>query len=118
MFKKKTIKNKKNIFSFYFSYKNNIENLNRLLADQPQSPIDRAIWWIEYTIRNNGTKLYQSPMRHITWFQYLMLDVVITIIILVIILVCICAYLIQRMIKYSKSLPIELVTRGSKCKVL
>lgn len=77
-------------------------------------PVDRAIWWIEYTIRNQGTEHLKSTAKHISWFQYLLIDVVITFILITGSVVAFIAYLIQRLVRYSKSLPIEMVTRGSR----
>lgn len=106
------------MFTLIYRYKTNVINLKRLLLDEPLTTIDRAIWWIEYAIRNNGTKHIQNLMKNISWFQYLLLDVILTITITVIILVCVLVNIIKRLIKYSKSLPMEMVTRGSKSKIL
>lgn len=76
--------------------------------------VDTAIWWIEYTIRNQGTEHLQSTAKHISWFQYLLIDVTLTLSIITASLVAFFAYLIHRLVRYSKSLPIEMVTRGSR----
>lgn len=99
-------------------YKQNIEQLKTMVLDKPLSSIETAIWWIEYTIRHKGTNHLDSPMRKLTWFKYFMFDVLITIVCIITIVTLIIIYLINRMVQYSKSLPIEMVTRGSKCKVL
>ncbi|XP_058453428.1 UDP-glycosyltransferase UGT5-like [Malaya genurostris] len=98
-------------------YQSNMNKLNRLLADQPMSSLDRAVWWIEYVVRQEGTGHLRIPQ--LSWFQYLMLDVTLTVAVLATIVGLVIAYLIYRAIRYSKSLPFEMVTRGSrKCKLM
>lgn len=94
-----------------------MDKLNRLLADQPMDSLERATWWIEYVMRNEGTRHLRAPQ--LSWFQYLMLDVTLTVAVLATLVGLAAAYFIGRAHRYSKSLPIEMVTRGSrKCKQL
>ncbi|XP_055611679.1 UDP-glucosyltransferase 2-like [Uranotaenia lowii] len=96
-------------------YQSNMQRLAQLLADQPMSSLDRATWWIEYVIRNQGTSHLRTPT--ISWFQYLMLDVTLTIAALITLATLAVCYVICRAVRYSRSLPFEMVTRGSrKCK--
>ncbi|XP_046482544.1 UDP-glucosyltransferase 2-like isoform X2 [Neodiprion pinetum] len=55
-------------------YQSNSERIARLFKDRPLSPLDEAIFWIEYVIRNGGEPL-KSSGRHLNWFQYYLLDV-------------------------------------------
>jgi glucuronosyltransferase len=98
-----------------------MSNLKRLLLDQPisSSSVDRACWWIDYVLRHDGTKHLKSTMKNLTWSEYLLIDVVVAMIVMFAATVCSIAFAIQRLRVYSKSLPFEMVTRGSKkCKVL
>lgn len=80
--------------------------------------MDRAIWWIEYVMRNNGTKNLQTA-KNISWFQFLMLDVIITLMLIAAITIAVLIHYIIKLRRYSKSLPFEKITNGSrKCKVL
>ncbi|XP_053692065.1 UDP-glycosyltransferase UGT5-like [Sabethes cyaneus] len=97
-------------------YQSNIDQLNRMLADQPMSSLDRAVWWIEYVVRHGGTRHLRAPQ--LSWFQYLMLDVTLMVAVLATVAIWLITYLLSRAIRYSKSLPFEMVTRGSrKCKL-
>nr|AUC64289.1 UDP-glucuronosyltransferase [Plutella xylostella] len=58
------------------SYRDNIRALHTAMTDQPQSPLDRAVWWAEYVIRHKGAKHLRSAAANIPWSEYLMLDVV------------------------------------------
>uniref|UniRef100_A0A182V4H5 Uncharacterized protein n=1 Tax=Anopheles merus TaxID=30066 RepID=A0A182V4H5_ANOME len=98
-------------------YQENVNKLHRLLNDQPQTALERAVWWIEYVARNGGTK--PLHVRHLSWFEYLMLDVLIVVGVLASLACALIAYAIVRAVRYSRSLPMEMVTRGSrKCKMM
>uniref|UniRef100_A0A1B6DQ16 UDP-glucuronosyltransferase n=1 Tax=Clastoptera arizonana TaxID=38151 RepID=A0A1B6DQ16_9HEMI len=56
------------------SYKENMMKLSNLVKDEPQKPMEKAIWWIEYVIRNKGTPFRNSSLD-LYWYQYLMLDI-------------------------------------------
>lgn len=43
--------------------------------DQPMKPLDRAMYWIEYVIRNNGAKHLISDSTELNDAQYFLLDV-------------------------------------------
>ncbi|CAD0205764.1 unnamed protein product [Chrysodeixis includens] len=58
------------------SYKENIIKLRDRMHDQPQKPLERAMWWIEYVMRHGGAKHLRSPAAFITWREYLELDLV------------------------------------------
>ncbi|XP_072379437.1 UDP-glucosyltransferase 2-like [Diabrotica undecimpunctata] len=56
-------------------YKKNMERLRQMWTDQPMNSLDRAMWWIEYVIRYQGTTHLRSPIADISWIEYLLLDV-------------------------------------------
>ncbi|XP_013141486.1 PREDICTED: UDP-glucuronosyltransferase 2B14-like isoform X3 [Papilio polytes] len=56
------------------SYRNNIIRLRSLMQDQPQKPLERAIWWLEYVLRHGGAKHLRSPAANISWSEYLELE--------------------------------------------
>lgn len=46
----------------FFRYKEEAERLSVLYKDRPESPLSKAVYWVEYTIRHNGTKhIPQQP---------------------------------------------------------
>lgn len=57
-------------------YKENIKAISKLVLDQPMKPMDKAIWWIEYVIRNKGTPHFKTLAVNMSWFTYLLLDVI------------------------------------------
>ncbi|KAK4873157.1 hypothetical protein RN001_015186 [Aquatica leii] len=58
------------------SYKQNIVKLNKLVRDQPQTPLDKAVFWTEYVIRHKGASHLKSPMANLPFYQYYLLDVI------------------------------------------
>ncbi|XP_014370484.2 UDP-glucosyltransferase 2-like [Papilio machaon] len=57
-------------------YRNNIVKLRNIMNDQPQSPLDKAIWWTEYVIRNKGAQHLKSPTANISWIKYLEIELI------------------------------------------
>ncbi|XP_071339697.1 UDP-glucuronosyltransferase 2A2-like [Trachinotus anak] len=57
------------------SYKENAMRLSGINRDRPISALDEAIFWIEFTMRNNGAKHLRVQAHELTWYQYHSLDV-------------------------------------------
>ncbi|XP_069675801.1 UDP-glycosyltransferase UGT5-like [Periplaneta americana] len=68
----------------YPSYHRNAKRLSQLFRDRPQSALDTAIYWTEYVIRHRGAPHLRSAALDLTWYQYLLLDVILVIIALII----------------------------------
>nr|CAD7201415.1 unnamed protein product [Timema douglasi] len=58
------------------SYKENAKRISQLYKDQPETPLQRAIFWTEYVLRNNGAHHLRSSSADMPWYQYLLLDVI------------------------------------------
>ncbi|CAK1547656.1 unnamed protein product [Leptosia nina] len=52
------------------SYKENIVKLKNLMSDQPQTALERAVWWTEYVIRNGGAKHLRAAGANLSWTEY------------------------------------------------
>lgn len=59
-----------------FRYSRAIKRISALLHDQPATPVERAVHWIEYVIRHKGTPHLRSVAHDLNWFQYYSLDVI------------------------------------------
>ncbi|XP_069686791.1 UDP-glucosyltransferase 2-like [Periplaneta americana] len=82
------------------TYKENMEKLSNRLNDQPEKPLDRAVWWVEYVIKHKGARHLRSAAVDLMWYQYLLLDVIAFISVFII---TICAtYRIIRIIGLNK----------------
>ncbi|KAH9634399.1 hypothetical protein HF086_000225 [Spodoptera exigua] len=60
------------------SYRQNIIKLRSVIYDQPQPPLERAIWWTEYVLRHGGARHLRGPAANMSWAEYLELELVFT----------------------------------------
>ncbi|XP_072946255.1 UDP-glucuronosyltransferase 2B15-like [Epargyreus clarus] len=58
------------------SYRENLVKLRTLMYDQPQRPLERAIWWIEHVLRHGGGKHLRTPAANMSWVEYYELKLV------------------------------------------
>ncbi|XP_036622173.1 UDP-glucuronosyltransferase 1-2-like isoform X3 [Trichosurus vulpecula] len=58
------------------SYKENIMHLSALHKDRPISPLDLAVFWIEFVMRNKGAPHLRPAAHDLNWIQYHSLDVI------------------------------------------
>ncbi|XP_067874159.1 UDP-glucuronosyltransferase 2A2-like [Heterodontus francisci] len=59
------------------SYRDNMQKLSALHRDQPESPMERAIFWIEYVARHKGAAHLRSEFYRLPWYAYYCVDVMI-----------------------------------------
>ncbi|XP_037536825.1 UDP-glucuronosyltransferase 2A2-like [Nematolebias whitei] len=89
------------------SYKENMMRLSRIHHDRPMSPLDEAVFWIEYTMRNKGAKHLRVQAHELTWYQYHSLDVLSFLLIIVLLLMFIfiktCSFCFQRCCSRKKT---------------
>ncbi|KAG6460585.1 UDP-glucosyltransferase 2 [Manduca sexta] len=52
------------------SYRRNIDKLRQVMHDEPQSPVERAVWWTEHVLRHGGAEHLRSPAANMSWTQY------------------------------------------------
>ncbi|XP_078604051.1 UDP-glucuronosyltransferase 2C1-like [Branchiostoma floridae x Branchiostoma japonicum] len=57
------------------SYRETAARLSRLHRDQPQSPMERAVWSIEHVIKHGGLPHLRARAVELPWYQYYLLDV-------------------------------------------
>lgn len=48
-------------------YSINVKKLSGVLQDQKEKPVDRAIWWIEWLLRNPNIDSLQSPVQNLSY---------------------------------------------------
>lgn len=59
-----------------FSFKANATRMSRLMRDELVPGRDLAVYWIEHTLRHNGTKHLQLAGKDIPFYQRYMIDVI------------------------------------------
>lgn len=62
------------------TYYLNIRVMSDIFRTNQNTPLDTAIWWIEYVIKYKGAPHLQSHAKNIPWFRYLQLDLAFAII--------------------------------------
>ena len=80
-------------------YQRSVSRLSELIMDQPQHPLERAVWWLEYLLRHPHNPGMRPVTHDLSWPQYFLLDVMaafvfivtIPIIVLIKILRCCCS---------------------------
>ncbi|CAG9762358.1 unnamed protein product [Ceutorhynchus assimilis] len=58
-------------------YKTQVKYRQKLLLDQTDTPLDKAVYWTEYVLRHKGASHLQSPSRHMGVIEYYSLDVLV-----------------------------------------
>uniref|UniRef100_A0A6P7G6G8 UDP-glucuronosyltransferase n=1 Tax=Diabrotica virgifera virgifera TaxID=50390 RepID=A0A6P7G6G8_DIAVI len=57
-------------------YSQNAKKRSNLIRDRPVKPIDLAVYWVEYVIRNKDLSHMRVAALELRWYQYLLLDVI------------------------------------------
>uniref|UniRef100_A0A4W3GJ31 Uncharacterized protein n=1 Tax=Callorhinchus milii TaxID=7868 RepID=A0A4W3GJ31_CALMI len=60
------------------SYRENMRHLSELHRDQPETPLDRAMFWIEFVLRHKGAPHLRSASLDLPWAVYHSLDILAT----------------------------------------
>uniref|UniRef100_A0A671P1I8 Uncharacterized protein n=1 Tax=Sinocyclocheilus anshuiensis TaxID=1608454 RepID=A0A671P1I8_9TELE len=60
------------------SYKQNMQRLSKLHHDQPMKPLDHAVFWIEFVMRNRGAPHLRAQSFRMSWIEYHSIDVILT----------------------------------------
>lgn len=60
----------------FFRYKEAVLRAKMILEDQPLKGLDKAVWWIEYVIRQGDVSHLKSPAASMSFFEYFMIDAV------------------------------------------
>nr|QPA18386.1 UDP-gluconosyltransferase [Trialeurodes vaporariorum] len=58
-------------------YATKAKEISAIFHDRPMTPMDTAIYWVEYVIRNKGAKNLRTAAADLPFYQYLLLDVMI-----------------------------------------
>ncbi|XP_026819752.1 UDP-glucuronosyltransferase 2B7-like isoform X2 [Rhopalosiphum maidis] len=71
----------------------NAKRMSTIFHDRPMSALDTAVYWVEYVIRHKGAHHLRSTAVKLTWYQYLLLDVILFFIIIALLLIYICYFI-------------------------
>ncbi|XP_022837215.1 UDP-glucuronosyltransferase 2B15-like [Spodoptera litura] len=79
------------------SYRQNMERLRSVMYDQPQSPLERAVWWTEHVLRHGGARHLRGPAANMSWADYLERELVFTLLGIVISIVLALSFLLYKL---------------------
>jgi hypothetical protein len=93
----------------HFSYRQKAQELSRLFRDRPHTPLETAIFWTEYVIRHGGAPHLRSAALDLTWYQYLLLDVIAVLVLFLAFVLCTLYVICRKIVSiYLGSIPKKL----------
>lgn len=95
------------------SYRQNIARLRSQLYDQPQSSLERAVWWTEHVLRHGGAQHLRAAGANLSWSQYLDLELVSVFIISFIVIVMIFTSVVWYLWRFLNSFNATIKFKGS-----
>uniref|UniRef100_W5KVM0 glucuronosyltransferase n=1 Tax=Astyanax mexicanus TaxID=7994 RepID=W5KVM0_ASTMX len=82
------------------SYKERMVKLSAIHNDRPIEPLDLAVFWTEFVMRNKGAGHLRPAAHDLNWFQYHSLDVIgfllFVMVIVVMVLIRCCVFCLRR----------------------
>lgn len=63
------------------TYATKAKQLSKVFRDQPIHPMDNAMFHIEYVMRHNGAEYLKSAAVELSWYQHLLLDVLVVLLV-------------------------------------
>ncbi|XP_068082903.1 UDP-glucosyltransferase 2-like [Anabrus simplex] len=85
------------------SYRDNMKTFSAVYREEVGPSLDRAIWWIEYVLRHNGAPHLRSAALDLSWYQYLLLDVIAFLLLVSIIALIVIYIVLRRLMMFVKS---------------
>ena len=55
----------------------NTRRVHKLFTDEKETPVERAVWWVEYVIRHEGAGFLKPESLGLSFYQYHLLDVMV-----------------------------------------
>lgn len=90
------------------SYKLTAQKRSRLFRDRPMSPLQTAVYWIEYVIRHDGAKHMQSAAVNLNFFQQNSLDILLVVFVGLYIFYKVTVVILRFVLKYRPLLIVSL----------
>lgn len=81
------------------------------MNDQPQQPLERAVWWTEYVLRHGGRTHLRASGAGVAWTEYYEMELVITLLAVLIstlVFIVLAVKLMLIVIKCAKRLNLKL----------
>ena len=85
-------------------YTENVLKIRNRLKDQPQTPMEKAIFWVEYVMRHDGAHFMQTSARHLSSIEYYNLDIYATFAVVALLAILIPIFVVKKITKLICSL--------------
>ncbi|KFB51597.1 hypothetical protein ZHAS_00019669 [Anopheles sinensis] len=87
------------------SYRTNMKRMSELFRDQPEHPLDRAVWWIDWVLRHpDSTELLTHGTRF-HWFVKYSYDVLVPLLAAIAIVCHLVIFTVRRVVFSQKTAP-------------
>ncbi|CAH1801036.1 unnamed protein product, partial [Owenia fusiformis] len=85
-------------------YVENARKASRLIRDNPVSPKETLLYWVNYVIKHGGADHFKSEgMENLSWYQYFLLDIIGLALLIFDILAIVCFFSCRFMIRCFKN---------------
>jgi glucuronosyltransferase len=84
-------------------YTTNVKMVANRLRDQPQTPMQKAIFWVEYVLRHDGAYFMQSSAQHLNFIEVHNLDIYATLAAIACLVILIPIIMICKIVKLLRS---------------
>lgn len=73
--------------------------LSKRFRDRPKTPQEEVLYWTEYVIRHKGAQHLKSEGLKLSWYQYFLIDVLVTIVLSVLTTLIIFYFILKKAVK-------------------
>lgn len=92
--------------------RSSMERFSKSFRDQPETPMERAVWWTEWLMRNPDSATYlRSPALDLNVFQRQAIDIIAFLTAVVLISMCLSFKIIKFIVKRSKVSKVSKVSK-------
>lgn len=81
------------------TYSDNIKLISKRFKDQPQNQMEKAIYWIEYVLKNDGAHYMQSSAQYLNFIEYYNLDIYSLFALIIFIVILVPSLIVRRILK-------------------
>ncbi|KAL1497433.1 hypothetical protein ABEB36_008407 [Hypothenemus hampei] len=75
-FNEKSLLHLINELLYFSNFTDNVKRKSKLFHDRPLRPMETAVFWLEYVLRNNGVEYLQVAGTKLPLYQFLLLDII------------------------------------------
>jgi glucuronosyltransferase len=95
------------------SYQKNMKLMSQRFRDQPELPLTRAVWWVEWALRNPNPDHMASPVQQLGFIRAHSLDVLFTVLLVIAVVIHYIRKVVRALFGGSRSKN-DKVTGGKK----